>query len=172
MFTKADIEKYFTAEKQESLVFLIVGGAAVVAALVFFIVYKTSFLKGMAIPFAVFGLLFAIVGYTVYKRSDDDRKRNVYAYDMNPTELKEKEIPRMQKVMKDFVTYRWTEIVVLLAGCVLFYLYRSNDTRQLLAGIGIGCILMAAFGLVADAFAEKRGHVYLQGLKSFVQQLK
>lgn len=172
MFNKSDIEKYFIAEKQESLVFLFVGIGAVIAATLFFLVYKTSLLKGMAIPLAVFGLLFAIVGYTIYKRSDEDRKRNIYAYDMNPSDLKEKEIPRMQKVVRDFVVYRWAEVAVLVAGCVLFFLYRNNESRQLLVGVGIGCIIMGVFGLLTDAFAEKRGHVYLNGLKSFVQNLK
>lgn len=59
-----------------------------------FILYGTNrFYTGAAIPLVVVGLLLAVVGYTVYKRSDNDRIRNVYAYDMNPAELKEKKFP-------------------------------------------------------------------------------
>ncbi|MBK8140711.1 MAG: hypothetical protein IPK57_06640 [Chitinophagaceae bacterium] len=110
MFTKSDIEAYFTGEKQESLLFLFIGIAGISTAIIFFFLLKTSFYLGAAIPLLVIGLLLGIVGYTIYKRSDDDRKRNVYAYDMNPSALKEKELPRMKKVMKNFVIYRWVEI--------------------------------------------------------------
>ena len=103
MFTKADIEKYFKAEKAESWVFMAIGIAGIIAAIVFFFFIKTNLYKGAAIPFLVIGLLLGAVGFTIYKRSDADRMRNVYAYDMNPSELKEKEIPRMQTVIKNFI---------------------------------------------------------------------
>ncbi len=93
MFSKTDIEKYFIAEKQESILFLLIGIAAVAVSLIFFFALKTGFYKGAAIPLVVVGLL-GIVGYSVYKRSDGNRIRNVYAHDMNPSELKQKELPR------------------------------------------------------------------------------
>lgn len=170
MFTKESIERYFFAEKQESLLFLIIGIAAIVLAALGWFWLKTSFYKGMAIPFVLVGLLMGIVGYTVYKRSDGDRIRNVYAYDMNPDELKSKEIPRMEIVMKNFVIYRYTEIVLLLAGIGLFFLYRTQTDKLFWGGIGMGLLIMAAIALVADGFAERRGAVYLEGLKSFVNK--
>ena len=88
MFIKTDIEKYFNAEKAESWIFIAIGTAAIITAILFFFFLKTNFYKGAAIPLLLIGLLLGVVGYTVYKRSDDDRKRNVYAYDMNPSELK------------------------------------------------------------------------------------
>ena len=45
MFTKADIEKYFNAEKQESLLFMLIGVAGIIAAFVFFFFLKTNFYK-------------------------------------------------------------------------------------------------------------------------------
>ena len=116
MFTKTDIEKYFNAEKRESWLFMAIGIAGIITAIVFFFFLKTNFCKGAAIPLLLVGLLLGVVGYSVYQRSDEDRKRNVYAYDMNPAELKEKELPRMKTVMKNFVLYRWVEIVLLIIG--------------------------------------------------------
>ena len=46
MFTKADIEKYFIAEKQESLVFIVVGVIALLLAIAFFF-----FLNSIVIPY-------------------------------------------------------------------------------------------------------------------------
>jgi cadmium resistance protein CadD (predicted permease) len=170
MFNKTDIEKYFNAEKAESLLFLGIGIIGIIAALVFLFVLKTQFYKGAAIPLALVGLLLGVVGYTVYARSDSDRIRNVYAYDMNPGELKEKEIPRMETVMKSFVIYRYTEISLAVIGLFLFIYFRQNADKQFWAGLGIGLLVMAILALGADYFAEKRGHVYIKGLQEFVNK--
>ena len=167
MFTKTDIEKYFTVEKSESLLFVIIGIAAIVLAVIFFFFLKTNFYKGIAVPFLLIGLIQLTVGFVVYKRCDDDRKRNVYAYDSNPSQLKNKEIPRMEKVNKNFVLYRWIEIVLILAGLVLIFLYRSNTERSFWYGLGIGLAIQAAIMLGADYFAEARAMVYTKGLQEF-----
>ena len=52
MLSKADIEKYFIAEKQESLVFLVIGMAAILLALIFYFTVKTQVYRGAAIPLA------------------------------------------------------------------------------------------------------------------------
>ncbi|MBL7732284.1 MAG: hypothetical protein JNM88_13990 [Chitinophagaceae bacterium] len=174
MFTKADIEKYFIAEKQESLLFMFIGAAGIIAAIVFYFFIKTDLCKGAAIPSLLIGLLLGVVGYTVYKRSDDDRKRNVYAYDLNPAELKDKELPRMKKVMKNFVVYRYVEIGLLLAGlaiCFLFYNKVASLAGGSIAfwkGLGASLAIMSALALTADYFAEKRGRVYTKGIESFI----
>jgi uncharacterized membrane protein len=170
MFTKTDIEKYFIAEKSTGLLFVIIGAAAVIAAIVFFVFLKTNFYKGAAIPLLVFGLLVGIVGFTVYKKSDADRKRNVYAYDLNPTELRDKEIPRMKTVMKNFTTYRWVEIALALTGIVLFFYFKENTDKIFWKGVGLTLTIMALTALTADYFAAKRGDIYLKGLESFIQQ--
>ena len=97
MFSKTDIETYFNAEKGESLLFIIVGIAAIILAIIFFFVIKSNWYRGAAIPFVVVGMMHLIVGYTVYNRSDADRIRNTYAYDMNPSELKKKSCPGWKK---------------------------------------------------------------------------
>ena len=170
MFTKTDIEKYFTAEKSESLLFVIIGTAAIIAAVVFFFFIKTNFCKGAAIPLLAVGLLLAVVGFTVYKRSDSDRIGNVYAYDLKPAELKDREIPRMKTVMKNFIIYRWVEIVLALTGIVLFFYFKDNADKLFWKGFGLTLTIMALTALSADYFAEKRGNIYLKGLESFIQQ--
>lgn len=169
MFAKADIEKYFNGEKKESLLFLFIGVAGVITALVFFFFIKTNFYKGAAIPLLLIGLLLAVVGYTVYKRSDNDRVRNVYAYDMNPTELKDKELPRMKAVLKNFVIYRYTELFLLLVGSALYSYFIRDIRNDFWQGFGLALAIMALFALAADFFAEKRGKVYTKGIESFIQ---
>lgn len=172
MFTKADIEKYFNAEKNESLLFILIGMSAVLLALVFFFYLKTNWHKGFALPFLLIGTMHLVVGYTVYKRCDEDRKRNVYAFDMKPDELKNKEIPRMEKVNKNFIIYRYTEIALLLLGLGLFFYYRNNINKSFWVGLGIALAIEAAINLGADFFAEQRAANYTTGIHSFIDKLK
>jgi uncharacterized membrane protein len=170
MFTKADIEKYFTAEKQESLLFLGIGITGIILAVAFYFFVKTPFYKGAAIPLLLIGLLLGVVGYTVYKRSDADLIRNVYALDKNPAELKTKELPRMDAVMKNFVLYRYVEMALALAGIVLFFYFQNDNAHTFWKGLGIGLAVMALIALGADYFAEKRGHAYINGILQFSQK--
>jgi ABC-type xylose transport system permease subunit len=158
------------AEKQESLLFLAIGVIGIIVAIVFIFFLKAPFYKGIAIPLIILGALLGIVGFTVYKRSDADRIRNVYAYDLRPGDLKEKELPRMEKVMKNFVLYRYIEIALVIAGVVLFWYFRTNETRYFWKGIGMGLAVMALLALFADYFAEKRGKTYIDGLQSHLKQ--
>ncbi|HLO83138.1 MAG TPA: hypothetical protein VK166_19380 [Chitinophagaceae bacterium] len=172
MFNKTDIEKYFMAEKQESLLFVIIGVVTILAALAFYFLIKSSFFKGAVIPLLVVGLIELVVGFTVYKRSDEDRIRNVYAYDMNPAELKQKEIPRMEKVNRNFVIYRWVELALLVTGLILSMVFGQNPGRSFWYGFGIALSLQAGIMLAADYFAEKRALKYTRGLQSHTRETR
>lgn len=169
MITKTDIEKYFVAEKQESLLFICIGIAAIIVAVIGLLIWKTQFWKGAAIPLLLVAVIQIIVGYTVYARSDADRTKMVYALDMNPSNLTTKEIPRMQTVNKKFIAYRYIEIALLIIAIALIILYKSNMQKQLLFGIGVGLVIQAAIMLTADFFAEKRAIIYTQQLKTLQQ---
>jgi hypothetical protein len=168
MFTKTDIENYFLAEKSESILFICIGIAAIIAAIIFFYFIKTNRYKGAAIPFLLIGLIHVISGFTVFNRSDDDRKRNVYAYDMNVSQLKEKELPRMEKVNENFIIYRYIKIASLAAGLIICFIFYKNSSRQFWVGFGIALALEAAITLSADCVAAKRAIVYTESLSSFV----
>jgi hypothetical protein len=168
MLTKENIEKYFMAEKAESLVFMAIGIAGIIAAVICFFIVKSAMCKGAAIPLLAIGLLLAIVGFTIYNRSDADRIKNVYALTMNPGELKEKELPRMEQVMKNFVLYRYTEIALCLLGIGLMIYFNNKEEQAFWKGFGLALALMAILALTADYFAEKRGGIYLKNLKERV----
>jgi uncharacterized membrane protein len=170
MFTKADIEKYFVAEKQIGVIFFSIGIIAVLTALYLFFIHKGSMQKGIAIPLLIVGLIQAVVGFTVYNNSDKQRIDNVYAYDLNPSLLQNKEMPRMQKVVKSFTVYFIVEAVLFVIALLLIFLYRSNTSKQLLYGIGIGLAIQAAITFLADKNGAKRAAVYLNGLASHLKK--
>ena len=174
MFEQRDfsfIYRYFTGEKQESLLFLIVGIVAVMLAVVFWFFIKSNpnFFKGAAIPLLAIGLIQMVVGYSVYSRTDKQKADIAYNIGMEPVNyVKQTEIPRMKTVMKNFVIYRWIEITFIIAGLVLIFLFRSNPDRSFWFGFGVTLAIQAAIMLGADYFAEKRGKVYTSELQKII----
>jgi membrane protein YdbS with pleckstrin-like domain len=171
MFEQRDfsfIYKYFIAEKQESLLFLIVGIVAILLAIMFWFFIKSNpnFFKGAAIPLLAIGLIQVVVGYSVYSRTDKQKANTAYNIGMEPvTYVTQTEQPRMKTVMKNFVIYRWVEIAFLITGLVLIFLYRSSPDKSFWYGFGITLALQAVIMLGADYFAEKRGKVYTNQLE-------
>ncbi|HEV3222985.1 MAG TPA: hypothetical protein VGZ90_08910 [Puia sp.] len=167
MLNKADIEKYFIAEKQESLVFLVIGLAAIALALIFYFIVKTHIYRGAAIPLLVLGLVQSVAGYAVYVKSDDQRISQVYAYDMNPDQLKTVELTRMRKVQTNFLIYRSIEVGLIIAGLILIIFFRNQEGKTFWMGLGITLTLMAAELFFADFIAEKRASKYTSQLEEF-----
>lgn len=165
------VHKYFMGEKQESLVFLFVGIGAIILSLVFFFFLRTnpSFYKGAAIPLFVLGIALAVVGYTVYARSDKQRLDVAYKMGLDPRGfIKNEEGPRMKTVMKNFVLYRYVEIGLAIAGIFLFFFFRTNLEQSFWKGLGLTLAIMALIALGADYFAEKRGRGYAENMESIV----
>ena len=177
MLTKADIEKYFIAEKHASLVFLIVGIVAIIGAIIGVLVSKNGIYKGAAIPLILVGLLQVAIGLSIYNRSDADRTRVVYAYDMDPNTLKSKELPRMQTVNKKFVLYKYAEIACLLIGLSLVAFFNNKQriddnwgSNKFWFGLGLALALQAMVSLGADYVAEKRALSYTKLLQDFINK--
>jgi len=175
MFEQRDfnfVYKYFIAEKQESLLFLIVGIAAIMLAIFFFIFIKSNpaFYKGAAIPLLAIGIIQCVVGFTVYSRSDKQMKEVAYNLGMETVSYaKQQELPRMNIVMKNFVIYRWVEIAFIIAGVVLIFLFRTNPDKIFWYGLGIALAIQGVLMLGADFFAEQRGKTYRQNLQELVK---
>ena len=165
------IYKYFTGEKQESLLFLIIGIAAILLAVIFWFFIKSNpaFFKGAAIPILAIGLIQTVVGYSVYSRTDKQRTEIAYNIGMDPVSfVKHTEMPRMKKVMYNFIIYRWIEIVFILTGLVLICLFWLDPDKTCWVGFGIALAIQACIMLGADYFAEQRGKIYLKALEGIV----
>lgn len=128
----------------------------------FIFVLKTSFWKGVAIPFIAVALLEILVGYIVFTRSPEDINRVKTYVEKDPKSVQTQEIPRMEQVMRNFVVFRFVEIALIVFGIVLMY-STKNDTFW--RGLGLGLFLQASMVLSLDFFAERRGHVYINYLK-------
>lgn len=170
MITKADIEKYFLAEKQAGILLICIAAITVIIALVCLLIIKTNTWKGIAIPFLIFAFIEAAVGYNAYQKNDSRRIDNVYALDMNPGKLISTEIPRIEKVKKQFVFTLAAEILLFAAGIFIVAFLKSFPEKQLIRGIGIGLIIQSSIALGIDLFACSRAKNYDRQLQTLVQK--
>lgn len=168
MLTKSDIEKYFLAEKQGAMLVLIIGGIALLLGLIFYFVFRTGLFKGAAIPLIALGIMECFVGYGIYKKSDEERIRLVYAYDMNPDQLKSEELPRMQELNKRFVIYQSVEIGFVILGVILMILYNGLSGRSFWLGVGLALIVQGVVLFGIEIMAAQRAKEYTRKLSAYL----
>ena len=161
------VERYFTGEKTESYIFILLGVIAFAMALNFFFVLKTSFWKGTAIPFFIVAFLEFRVGYTIVKRSPKDIARVEIYMQKDPQSIKTLEIPRIEQVLTNFNVFRYVEITLIILGVILMY-SSMNDTFW--RGVGLGLFIQASIVLCLDFFAERRGLIYFVHLQELIEK--
>jgi hypothetical protein len=153
------IIQYFKGERYESLIFLAAGAAAIAAAAYFLLKQKTPFHFGLSTGIVAIGLIQIVVGYSVYSRTEAQVMELKNLYENDKSAYVALEEPRMDKVMKNFVIYRWVEIGLIVAGLlVMFIPFFSAYMKGLAAGLFLQSLLM----LGLDYFAEKRGKEYTE----------
>lgn len=146
---------YFAAEKQESLLFMVIGVAAIITSVALFM--TASSYRGMSYPLIAIALIQLAVGGSVYFRTDAQVATLSAQMSREPAAYKADELARMEKVNKNFGIYKVIEIALLAAGIVMTYALRRSDT---LYAVAIGLILQASVMLVLDLFAERRADTY------------
>jgi len=157
------IHDYFTGERTESLVFIAIGAIAIICSIYFWLILNTRVYNGIAWPLFFIALIQLGVGALIYLRSPSDEKRVTNFYNTSPKNITHIEIPRMEKVMRSFVVYRYVEIGLIGLSIILFFISGSGGFWR---GISIGTFIQAALMLIADGFAEQRGKAYLAFLSS------
>jgi membrane protein YdbS with pleckstrin-like domain len=163
------VETYFTEEKIESLFFIIIGSIAILLASFFLLVIRYSFFKGMAIPFLIVGVIQLSVGISVYSRAEKDIERVNYFTKQEPKKIQTQEVPRMEKVMKNFTIYKWIEIILVIVSIILLIIFYSSP-QTYWKGLALGLIIQAVTMLNLDVLAQKRGRIYLEKLQEINKQ--
>ncbi len=155
------VNKYFIAEKNESVLFVVVGVIAIILSAYFLWKVRQPFYNGLSYALILIALIQLVVGSSVYFRSPKDIIRVNNLVCNEPSKIKSEEIPRMKVVMKNFIIYRWVEIVILLIGVFLYFYFQP---LSILKGIGLGLMMQSGIMLILDYFAESRGKIYIDYL--------
>jgi len=170
MLTKEYIEKYFATEKQDGMMLIIAGIIAIALAIFLLIKGQDLFNRGVGIILIATGIWQMMMGYPGFMHSDAHRVDMVYAFDMNPGQLRSDELPRMERVLKSMRNYRIIEAVMFFIGLILVFIFFSNEERQLWYGVGLGLALQFMVVFIMDYYSGKRAEEYLMLLKTFIKQ--
>lgn len=156
-----EISDYFQKEKFESVFFIGIGTLAILFSLFSILTNNSSYYYGMGIPLILIAIVQLTIGIIIYKRSPKDiiRVDNIIIH--NKEKLNTEEIPRMETVMKNFTLYRNIELICILIGIILMFVFKNNEFLQ---GLGLGLLMQAFLLFILDQFAEKRGNEYLKFL--------
>ncbi len=154
---------YFSEEKISNLIVIITGITSLAFALIFLLIIKYSFFKGMAIPLLFFGILQIAVGSTVYMRTTKDVFKIEQDFNQDPEKTKLSELSRTETVINNFHLYQCIEIVLIIIGLILYIkFHRSSLTFW--KGLGLGLLIQAGITLTIDTVAEKRVEQYVHYL--------
>jgi hypothetical protein len=153
--------RYFSEEKSESWLFILVGLVAIAVSV--WLLRTGSSYRGMAYPLIAVALIQLVVGGTVAFRTDAQVAELTAQLASAPAAFQGAEVPRMETVMRNFQLYKAIEVALLLAGVALTLFFRR---KELVYGIGVGLVIQASLMLVLDLFAEKRGDEYLAAVRT------
>jgi hypothetical protein len=159
------IRTYFNAERAESLLFLGAAFLALIMTLYILLRHRSDYTFGVATGLTAIAIIQTVVGLSIFLRSPQDIKRVEAMVQSRMIEVKHVEIPRMEKVMKTFQTYKYVEIGLIFLGiCLMFQAINTSFW----SGLGLALLLEASAMLAFDFFAERRGLYYLEWLKGLV----
>jgi drug/metabolite transporter (DMT)-like permease len=157
------MQSYFGAEKGESGFFIGLGVLALVLGAVFF-TRDSAALRGAAFPLVLVGLIQLGVGLGVYLRTDKQQADLISLMRSDRPRFLAEELPRMDKVNRNFDVYKIVEIVLLVVGVGLVVYGRGG--RPMLLGVGAGLAAQSAIMLALDFFAEARADRYTEMLRA------
>ncbi len=143
---------------------MLTGALACALAVLFYAEKQSPFFFGMALPLALLGLIQLGVGCSVFFRTDRQVAWLEQLFAENKGKFVQKELPRMEAILRNFVVYRWVEIVFVGVGLLLLLLLLNGGTN-LWKGFGAGMSVQGGLMLLLDFMAEKRGRKYLDFIK-------
>ena len=171
MFTKENIEQYFSAFKNEQIFLIILGFVALIVALVFFVGFKTEWYKGFALPLAVFAVLNMGAGFSNYKKADFMKVRNMYNYDLHPELLRTKELPRIQEMKQNFTVLIYVNISIIFAAAYIFFYFKKKEGNEYYMGLAASLFLVAVLSVIMYSVMKNRNKDYERGIIEYTKNI-
>jgi cation transport ATPase len=171
MFTKENIEQYFSAFKNEQIFLMVLGAFALIVALVFFIKLKTQWFKGFALPLAVFAIINLGAGFSNYKKADILKVRNTYNYDLHPELLRTKELPRIIEMNQNFMVLIYVNISILFAAAFIFFYFKKKEGNEYYVGVAASLFLVAVLSVALYSVIKSNTKEYENGIIMYTKNI-
>ena len=171
MFKQSDIEKYFSEFKNEQVFLMVLGGVALIIAVVFYAALKTNWYRGFALPLAVFALLNVGAGFSNYKKADALKVRNIYNYDLHPELLKMKELPRIIEMNQNFTVLIYVNTSIIFAAAFIFFYFKKKEGSEYYMGVAASLFLVAVLSVVIYSVIVNRSKDYEKGIVEFTKEI-
>ena len=171
MFTKENIEQYFSAFKNEQIFLIILGAVALIVALVFFVGFKTEWYKGFALPLAVFAVLNMGAGFSNYKKADFLKVRNMYNYDLHPELLRTKELPRIKEMKQNFIVLIYVNISIIFAAAFIFFYFKKKEGNEYYMGVAASLFLVAVLSVIMYSVMKNGNKDYERGIIEYTKNI-
>ena len=171
MFKQSDIEKYFSEFKNEQVFLMVLGGVALIIAVVFYAALKTNWYRGFALPLAVFALLNIGAGFSNYKKADALKVRNIYNYDLHPELLKMKELPRIIEMNQNFTVLIYVNISILFAAVFIFFYFKKKNESEYYMGVAASLFIVAVLSVIMYSVMKSRTKEYANGIVGYTKDI-
>ncbi|MFC4263334.1 hypothetical protein ACFOWM_10620 [Ferruginibacter yonginensis] len=171
MFSKTDIENYFTHFKYEQFILISIGIIAFVVAVILLGFFKTIWNKGFALPLAVYGFITAGAGISNYLKIRPLQIRSTYNYDLHPELLKTKELTRLISLQQNYQLLIYVNSAILIAA-ILIYLYLKNKAaNQYYMGVAASLLLVSLLSVVTYIILKQTALPYINGIEQFTKNI-
>lgn len=157
------VHKYFLGERLQCSAGIVLALACIVLAFWLRSNHTSDFYRGCFYPFIIIPFFLLLICTGVIIRTGKDIARVDQFIGSEPEKINSQEIPRMEKVMQNFRWIKIIELILMVTGALIFIIYPKDS---LLSGIGMGLLMQALMMYGFDHFAEARGKIYWEFLKS------
>jgi hypothetical protein len=157
-----NIEKYFLEDRMQLGVGIFISLFGIgIAAYLFF--SKNMLYKGMSYGVIPLALLLLSVCVFLFFRTPADMEKAKALYQAGPIKMQTVELPRMEKVLKNFDWIIKTEVSLIIAAIAMLLIFWKNDQ---LRGIALGITAEAAILVIFDSIETERAKIYIEFLKT------
>lgn len=165
------LQIYCKQEKQEGMIFLVVGFLALSIAALNWILLGDDFPRGMAVSLALMGVIELVIGVNSYVRSDQQLELLSKTLSEDPTTYVKQERQRMLRQLRNYDLYRWTGLTLCLVGLAILLASMAAGGEAFWTGLGTGLFLQSTVMLVLDLLAERRAGRYMASIEDLNRKL-
>lgn len=148
---------YYHSEARHGYTGAVVGLIFLIAVVLLIkLTNPLAWLRGLAIPFFIGGLIFGIGGTMDGRVTQKALPEKVGLYRQDPRTFFKEEVPKVERTHRSWFGIRLFWSIITITGLTLLLTLRKNFWL----GVGLGALLLGIIGHVEEAISMKRNERY------------